>query len=66
VEGEAKLIGVDNGDPASHEDYKATVRKAFNGLCLAVVQTTARAGTIRVTASSPGLEPATATLTATL
>jgi beta-galactosidase len=65
VAGEAKLIGVDNGDPASHEDYKATVRKAFNGLCLAVVQTTARAGIIRVTASSPGLEPATATLTAT-
>jgi len=65
VAGEAKLIGVDNGDPASHEDYKAMVRKSFNGLCLAVVQTTARAGTIRVTASSPGLEPATTTLTAT-
>lgn len=63
VEGEGKLIGVDNGDPESHEDYKAAVRKAFNGLCLAVVQTTAQTGTIRVTASSPGLAPATVTLT---
>src|ERR1035441_478382 len=33
VEGEGKLIGLDNGNPQSHEDYKAARRKAFNGLC---------------------------------
>jgi beta-galactosidase len=55
VAGEGKLIGVDNGDPYSYEDYKATHRLAFNGLCLAIVQATAKPGNIRITASSPGL-----------
>ena len=58
VEGEGKLIGLDNGDPQSHEDYKAARRKAFNGMCLAIVQSTAKSGRIRVTATSPGLQPA--------
>jgi len=55
IEGEGKIIGVDNGDPRSHEDFKAKQRNAFNGLCLAVVQSTAKAGPIRLTASSPSL-----------
>jgi beta-galactosidase len=55
VLGEAKLIGVDNGDPLSHEDFKGNRRKCFNGLCLAIVQATARAGNIKITASSPSL-----------
>jgi beta-galactosidase len=56
VEGEGRLIGVDNGDPQSHDSYKVPRRKAFNGLCLAVVQATAKAGQIRVAASSPSLK----------
>ncbi|MGQ9595800.1 MAG: sugar phosphate nucleotidyltransferase [Thermoproteota archaeon] len=40
VGGEGRLIGVDNGDPTSHEDFKSNQRKAFNGLCLAIVQST--------------------------
>jgi beta-galactosidase len=63
IDGEATLIGIDNGDPASHEDFKASHRSAFNGLCLAIVQSTAAAGTVRITASSPGLTPASTTLT---
>jgi beta-galactosidase len=59
IEGEGKLVGVDNGDPRSHEDFKAKQRKAFNGLCLAIVQSTAAAGPIRITASSPSLMPDT-------
>ena len=62
VEGEGKLIGLDNGDPQSHEDYKAARRKAFNGLCLAIVQSTGKPGRIRVTANSPGLEPGNLTI----
>ncbi|MBP8305398.1 MAG: DUF4982 domain-containing protein, partial [Phycisphaerae bacterium] len=38
IQGPGKILGVDNGDPASHEDYKADHRKAFNSLCLAIVQ----------------------------
>ncbi|MCX6626790.1 MAG: DUF4982 domain-containing protein, partial [Candidatus Solibacter sp.] len=62
VEGEGKLIGLDNGDPQSHEDYKATRRKTLNGLALAIVQSTGKSGAIRVAASSPGLQSASLTL----
>jgi beta-galactosidase len=62
VQGEAKLIGVDNGDPRSHDSYKINRRSAFNGLCLAVIQSTARGGAIRIAASSPNLKPDTLTL----
>lgn len=63
LEGEGQLIGVDNGDPTSHASYKAAQRRAFHGLCLAVVQSTARSGEIRIVASSPKLQPATLLLT---
>jgi beta-galactosidase len=56
IQGEGKLIGLDNGDRASHEDYKGQRRKAFNGLCLAIVQSTAKAGRIQLSATSPGLK----------
>jgi beta-galactosidase len=63
MQGEGKIIGVDNGNLASDEDYKGNRRKAFNGLCLAIVQSTAKAGRIQLTATSPGLKPATVTVT---
>ena len=62
LEGEGALLGVDNGDPQSHEDYKSNRRKAFNGLCLAVVQSTGKPGRIRVTATSPSLKTASVTI----
>src|SRR5271157_5545614 len=58
IAGPARLIGVGNGDPASHESDKGSSRKAFNGLCAAIVQSTKSAGEITVTAASPGLAPA--------
>jgi len=58
LEGEGSLLGVDNGNPGSHEDYKSNTRRAFNGLCLAIVQSTGRPGRIRVTAASPALKSA--------
>jgi|HubBroStandDraft_6_1064221.scaffolds.fasta_scaffold00363_3 beta-galactosidase len=58
IEGQGSLIGVDNGDPQSHENYKSNRRKAFNGLCLAIVQSTSHPGQIRVKATSPSLQPA--------
>jgi beta-galactosidase len=62
IEGEGKIIGLDNGDPLSHEDYRSPRRKAFNGLCLAIVQSTGKPGQIRVTASSPGLKAGSVTV----
>ena len=64
IQGEGKLIGVDNGDPFSHEDYKENRRTAFNGLCLAIVQATANAGEIKIAASSPGLRSDSVTVVA--
>jgi beta-galactosidase len=63
LEGEGKLIGVDNGDPQSHDDYKATRVKAFNGLCLAIVQSTAKPGQIVMTATSQELKPSRVVIT---
>jgi beta-galactosidase len=60
--GPAKLIGVGNGDPSSHEPDKANSRSAFNGLAQAIVQTTSQSGKIVFKAESPGLKTASATL----
>jgi beta-galactosidase len=62
--GGGKIIGVGNGDPSCHEPDHASARSAFNGLCLAIVQSTKQAGQIRVEATSPGLTSATVTITA--
>lgn len=55
----AKIIGVGNGDPSSHEPDKATRRRAFNGCCAAVVQS-CRPGAEKITftARANGLEGA--------
>ena len=55
VEGEGTIVGVDNGDPVSHESFKAPRRKAFNGKCLVVVQSGEKSGSLKLTATSPGL-----------
>ncbi len=62
VNGAGSLIGVDNGDPASHEDYKASQRKAYSGMCLAIVQAGRSPGRISVTASADGLQSSTVEL----
>jgi beta-galactosidase len=62
VQGEGKLIGVDNADPMSHEDYKSNRRNAFNGLCMAIIQSTAKAGQIQIVATSPSLHSDALTL----
>jgi beta-galactosidase len=63
IQGEGKIIGLDNGYLASHEDFKGSRKKAFNGLCLAIVQSTAKPGRIQLTATSPGLKSASVAVT---
>jgi len=58
ITGEGKIAGVDNGSQTSHEPFKANYRKAFNGLCLAVIQSNGKAGKIKLTAKSENLLPA--------
>jgi beta-galactosidase len=58
VEGEGTLAGTDNGDPQDRTRMKSTRRNAFNGMALAVIQSTVTGGIIRVTAVSADLKPA--------
>jgi len=56
--GDARLLGVGNGDPRSLEPDHASARSAFNGLCMAIVQAGDKGGPIRLKASADGLAPA--------
>ncbi|WDS36182.1 beta-galactosidase GalA [Pseudoxanthomonas sp.] len=65
VSGPAQVIGVGNGDPSSHEADKATQRRTFNGLCMAVLQSKAGTGTVQIRATVRGLRAASHTLPVT-
>ncbi|HEY4324846.1 MAG TPA: glycoside hydrolase family 2 TIM barrel-domain containing protein [Mucilaginibacter sp.] len=58
ITGPAHISGVDNGSQTSMEPFKANYRKAFHGLCLAIIQSESKAGSISITAISDGLESA--------
>jgi beta-galactosidase len=63
VQGAGRLIGVDNGNMGDMAaDFKGKIRKAYQGMCLGIVQSTASAGQIRLTATSPDLMSATVTI----
>lgn len=64
IKGNGTLLGVGNGDPSSHESDKASHRRAFNGLCMVLVQSTRDAGPIVLTARSERLASARLTLRA--
>jgi len=53
VSGQGKAIGVGNGDPTSHEPDQGSSRKAFSGLCMALVESTKAAGSITVEPARP-------------
>lgn len=56
--GGGRVLGVGNGNPADHDPEKADNCRAFHGRCIVVVQAGAAPGTMRLTATSPGLAPA--------
>ncbi len=55
LSGEGRIAGVANGNPISLEPAQGRQRRAFNGLCQVVLQSTGRAGEIVLTVSSQGL-----------
>lgn len=59
VDGVGFIAGVDNGFQASLEPFKANYRKAYHGLCLAIIQATEKTGAIKLTATADGLKNAT-------
>ncbi|MGE4587324.1 MAG: beta-galactosidase GalB [Mangrovibacterium sp.] len=58
LSGPGFIAGVDNGYQASPEPFKADYRKAFKGMCLAIIRSAGEAGTIIINAQSEGLESA--------
>lgn len=62
VRGEGFIAGVDNGYQASMEPFNADRRKAYNGLCLAIVQATEKQGSITLEAVAEGLASSVITL----
>ncbi|WP_183580883.1 beta-galactosidase GalB [Mucilaginibacter sp. X5P1] len=58
VNGNAFIAGVDNGDPTSHDPFKASYRKAFNGKALVILQSNYSTGNVNLTATADGLQPA--------
>ena len=54
------LLGTGNGNPVSHEMEQIPQRSLFNGLAQLIVQTReGSSGFMEITASAPGLKPAT-------
>ncbi len=64
ISGAGVIIGIGNGDPSSHEADKGSQRSLFNGLACAIVQSTLKAGPIRIAARAAGLKSAMLTLQA--
>lgn len=63
VTGPGFIAGVDNGCQTSLESFKASERKAFNGMCLAVIQSNGKPGVVKLQAQSAALVPATIEIT---
>ena len=62
INGEGFIAGVGNGNPISHEYFKASKRKAFHGLALVIIQSKDKSGDIKLTATSDGLKEAGVTI----
>lgn len=58
VEGEGRMIGLDNGNPVDHTSMKSDKRNTFNELALAVVQSNYKPGKIRMRTNSSSLKNA--------
>lgn len=63
LDGPAVIAGVDNGNAATTEPFQADHRKAFSGLALLIVRAKrGQSGTVKIVATSDGLQPAEAAI----
>ncbi|MBQ6787710.1 MAG: DUF4982 domain-containing protein [Lachnospiraceae bacterium] len=58
LEGDAKILGIDNGRPDCHELWKDTKRSTFHGMLLIVVQAGKTAGSVKLSVKGKNLEAA--------
>src|SRR5262249_9173322 len=62
--GPGAIVAVGNGDAASHEPFQASKRRAFNGLCQAIVKgVSGQPGSIAIKARSARLKDAELSIT---
>lgn len=64
VSGTGNLAATDNGNQTSMESFQSAKRKAYNGLCLAIIRGNGKPGTITVKAEANGLSSAKLVLNA--
>jgi beta-galactosidase len=68
IKGDAKILGVGNGDPSSHEPDKCQAdrwqRKLFNGKCQVIIQSGTSPGIVEIKARSERLIPDSVSLEA--
>lgn len=62
IEGNGIIAGVGNGNPISHEYFKASERKAFHGMALVIIQSKDASGEINLTTTSEGLKRSKVTI----
>jgi len=65
VQGNGKLVGVDNGNQRDTHSFKLSERNAFKGHVYGVIKSNHIPGDIMVTITANGLKPATAKISAT-
>lgn len=63
VEGDGRLVGLDNGRQNDYQSYTDDNRHAYSGKLVAIVQAGTEGGAFTVTASAEGLESASRTIT---
>ena len=59
VEGNARIVGVVNGDIASGEMLVGNKRSLWNGSCTVILRSGRTPGRVTLTATSPALKPVT-------
>jgi beta-galactosidase len=62
LNGGGRIAGTGNGNPADHSGDRASVKRAFHGRCVVFVQAGTDAAALQITATAPGLFPATASI----
>jgi beta-galactosidase len=65
IDGPARLLGLESGDLASHENYKSNKRKLFNGKLRAYIQSNDGSNVVRIKIDSPALPLAIVTIAST-
>jgi len=58
IEGPASILSTDNGLQTDLTSFQSKQRKAWKGLCLAIVKAGSQKGIAKISASSKGLKPA--------